>query len=120
MAPRPGVGVMVGAQPITNACELCGQSHVTLAYQIGDRVRLLSMMPHRLEKLWFHGPGQPLDRSGQVGVVVKAQDWPLIGRTAYIVNFNPDPLGPWIDEPAQECQLEIADETIDPLADLFP
>ena len=90
-------------------CDLCGKPHPELKFHLGQRVRLLSMMPHRMAKQWFHKEGEPKDRSGEVGVIVQAETYERIGATGYVVNFNLCPEGPWDSEPANECQLELAE-----------
>ncbi len=84
---------------------MCGREHRTLKYKRGDKVRALSMKPHILENNPFADP--EVNRAGQVGVVVEATAWERIGKTLYLVNFNPDPDGAWHQAPFEECQLEM-------------
>lgn len=86
-------------------CEACGGKHPTLKYKVGDLVKALAMQPHILK----HNPfgDTVVDRTGHVGVVVRAEAWESIGITSYLVNFNPDPKGPWLQAPFYECQIEL-------------
>ncbi len=91
-----------------DACATCGGTHPELKYEVGDRVRVLAMMPHILKYNPFGDP--VVDRAGHEGVVVRADRWERIGATSYIVNFNPDPDGAWWAAPFHECQLEPASQ----------
>lgn len=87
-----------------DGCEMCGEIHATLKYARGEKVRALSMMPHILKYNPFADP--VVDRTGHEGIIVKAHEWERIKKTAYIVNFNSNPAGPWHQAPFNECQLE--------------
>ena len=87
-------------------CDRCGAVHLPLKFKHGDLVRALSMMPHILRDNPF-GDIKP-DRTGDIGVVVTAVHWDSTQSSAYQVNFNRDPNGPWYVAPFNECQLEAA------------